>query len=133
MRRLRRREDQGVASVWVAMTVVGLVFFAGFLVDGIGVVLRARSEAFTVAAAAARTGAQELDIDAGVQGEVRIDPGAAEAAAGEYLEARDITGTVSVEGDEVTVAVAEVADLQVLPGSVTVRATATVAAVESQP
>jgi hypothetical protein len=115
------------------MTVVGLVFFAGFLVDGIGVVLRARSEAFTVAAAAARTGAQELDMDAGVQGEVRIDPGAAEAAAGEYLEARDVTGTVSVEGDEVTVAVAEVADLQILPGSVTVRATATVAAVESQP
>jgi hypothetical protein len=113
------------------MTVTGLLLFAGFLVDGIGVVLRARSEAFTVAAGAARAGAQVLDDAAAVRGNVQIDPAGARAAAAGYLEARHIAGTVSVAGDEVTVRVAEVADLEVLPGSVTVHATATVTAVET--
>jgi hypothetical protein len=119
-----------LASVWVAATVAGLLLFAGFLVDGIGVVLRARSEAFSVAAAAARAGAQALDDAAAVRGEVRVDPDGAQAAAAAYLDARGVPGTVTVDGDEVTVTVDQPADLAVLPGSVTVSATATVAAIE---
>jgi hypothetical protein len=131
MRRWPRRDDRGTATTWVAATVAGLLLFAGFLVDGIGVVLRVRSEAFTVAAAAARAGAQVLDDAAAVEGLVRLDQDGAEAAAAEYLERRGVAGTVSAAGDEVTVTVHEVADLQVLPGSLTITATATVVAVEA--
>jgi hypothetical protein len=130
MKRRARDDDRGLASVWVAATVAGLLLFAGFLVDGIGLVLRARSEAFSVAAAAARAGAQSLDDAAAVRGEVRVDPDGAQAAAVAYLDARGVLGTVAVDGDEVTVTVDEPADLAVLPGSVTISATATVAAVE---
>lgn len=122
--------DRGIVTVWTAVTVANLILFAGFLVDGIGVVLRERGEAFSVAAAAARAGAQMLDDGAAVRGQVRIDPVRAQEEAARYLAARDVAGTVAVNGDKVTVTVSEVADLQVLPGSVTINATATVAAVE---
>jgi hypothetical protein len=131
MTRRRQWDERGVATVWVATTMVSLLLFAGFLVDGIGVVLRVRSEAFTVAAGAARAGAQALDDAAAVHGQVRINPGGAQAAAANYLDLRGVDGSVAVAGDEVTVTVHEVADLQVLPGSVPVTATATVAAVET--
>jgi hypothetical protein len=125
------RDDRGIVTVWVASTVASLLLLAGFLLDGIGVVLRARSEAFAVAASAARAGAQALDDDAAVHGQVRVDPDGAMVAATYYLEARGIEGSVAVAGDEVTVTVHEVADLQVLPGSLTITATATVAAIET--
>jgi hypothetical protein len=114
------------------MTTASLLLFAGFLLDGIGVVLRARSEAFTLAASAARAGAQVLDDAAAVEGDVQLDVRGAEAAAVEYLERRGVDGQVSVDGEEITVTVSEVADLRVLPGSVTVEAAATVAAVETE-
>ena len=123
-------DDRGIVSVWTAVTVASLILFAGFLVDGIGVVLRARGEAFSVAAAAARAGAQMLDDGAAVRGQVLIDPVRAQEEATRYLAARDVTGTVAVNGERVTVTVSEVADLSVLPGSVTINATATVAALE---
>jgi hypothetical protein len=123
-------DDRGIATVWAATTVAGLLLFTGFLVDGIGVVLRARSEAFSVAAAAARSGAQMLDDAAATRGEVRIDPALAEAEASRYLGNHGMEGTVTVTGDRVSVTVRELADFQVLPGSVTIDATATVLAVE---
>jgi hypothetical protein len=119
-----------MASVWLATTMAGLLLFAGFLVDGIGVVLRVRSESFSTAAGAARAGAQVIDDAAAVRGDVRIDPGGAQSAAAAYLSARGVPGTVTVEGDEVTVTVEQPADFTVLPGSLTISATATVAAVE---
>jgi hypothetical protein len=129
-RREQDREDRGVAAVWVLGTGFGLLVFAGFLADGIGVVLKARSEAFSIAGAAARSGAQALDDAAAVRGDVRIDPEAARAAASRYLAARDIDGDVTVFGDEVSVTVHEVADLNVFPGSVTIDSTATAHAIE---
>lgn len=71
-----------------------------------------------------------LDDGAAVRGDVRVDPDGAQAAATAYLEARGVPGSVIVDGDEVTVTVDEVADFAVLPGSVTISATATVAALE---
>ena len=127
----RGDDDHGMASVWVATTMASLLLFAAFLVDGIGVVLRVRSEAFSVAAGAARAGAQALDDAAAVRGDVQIDPDEARSAATAYLSARGVPGTVTVDGDEVTVAVDQPADFAVLPGSLTISATATVAAVES--
>ena len=70
----------------------------GLVLDG-GVMLRARSDAFSIAASAARVGAQQLDTDAAVEGQAVLDPVAAEAAALDYLAANGVTGSVTVEGD----------------------------------
>jgi translation elongation factor EF-1alpha len=71
-----------------------------------------------------------LDDAAATRGEVRIDPALAEAEASRYLGNHGMEGTVTVTGDRVSVTVRELADFQVLPGSVTIDATATVLAVE---
>jgi hypothetical protein len=110
---------------------IGVTFAAflmvGLVIDG-GVMLRARSDAFSIAASAARVGAQQLDSDAAVEGQAVLDPDAAEAAALDYLAAHGVTGSVTVEGDLVRVSVTTTADLQMLSlvggGSATFDATA---------
>ena len=125
----RRKGDEGFAAVWTAVVSVAMVLLVALVLDG-GAILRARSRAFTVAGSAARTGAQALDDAAAVHGDVVLDPAVARAEALGYLQARDLTGTVLVTDNEVTVTVVDVADLQILPGAVTIRSTATVAAIE---
>jgi hypothetical protein len=115
---------------------VSSFLMVGLVLDG-GVMLRARSDAFAVAASAARVGAQQLDSDAAVEGETVLDPFAAEQAALDYLAAQGVTGFVSVVGDTVRVSVTTSADLQLLSlvggGSVTFNATAEAQAVKVVP
>lgn len=92
---------------------VAAFLMVGLVLDG-GVMLRARSDAFAIAAAAARVGAQQLDSDAAVEGMTVLDPVAAEQAALAYLAAQGVTGSVIVTGDTVTVSVTTTADLQLL-------------------
>jgi hypothetical protein len=103
----------------------------GLVLDG-GVMLRSRSDAFAVAASAARVGAQQLDPDAAVEGLTVLDPIAAERAALDYLGAQGVTGTVTVTADAVTVTVSTAARLQMLEvvggDTVTFNATATATA-----
>jgi hypothetical protein len=105
----------------------------GLVLDG-GAMLRARSDAFSLAGAAARAGAQHLDMTAAVEGMVALDAAAAEAAALQYLGAHGATGTVIVTGSTITVRATITAQLQLLHvgdhDTATFTATATVEAVK---
>ncbi len=102
--RLRNEED-GVVTVFVVVIALALMLFAGLVYDG-GMALRAKVEAVDEAGAAARAGAQQLDLTAlRSTGTVTLDPSAADGAAQSYLATIGRTGTVAVNGDEVTVTV----------------------------
>jgi hypothetical protein len=102
--RLRNEED-GVVTAFVVVIALALMLFAGLVYDG-GMALRAKVEAVDEAGAAARAGAQQLDLTAlRSTGRVTLDPSAADGAAESYLAAIGRTGTVAVNGDEVTVTV----------------------------
>ncbi|GAB4001228.1 hypothetical protein GCM10029992_36090 [Glycomyces albus] len=65
-----------------------------------------RSEATSIAAEAARAGADELDVDyLRTTGLARLDPNAAEAAAAAWIATAGYDGTVAATTSEVTVAV----------------------------
>jgi len=128
-----RRDERGIATLWSVIVALACFAIIGLVLDG-GVILRARSDAFSLAGAAARVAAQELEPDAAAQGQVVLDPVRARAAALEYLQQRDATGVVTVNGSDVTVTVNVTAQLQILRvndgGSVDVEATATVSAIK---
>ena len=125
--------ERGIATVWSVVVVGACFLMIGLVLDG-GVILRARNEAFSLAGAAARVGAQELESDAAAQGGVVLDPERARAASLDYLTQRGAVGDVTVAAAEVTVTVTLTAELQMLRvasgGSVEVSATATVAAIK---
>lgn len=128
---MRRRvaDDRGSVTVWMIAVTVGSILLLALVLNG-GILLRARSDAFSVAAAAARAGAQELDPDQAVEGRSVLDPAAAAQAAQAYLAAHGATGTVTVTADSVTVTVSTSAQLQgfaqVGGGTASFSATATV-------
>jgi Flp pilus assembly protein TadG len=122
---MRSRCDRGIATVWTAVVIGACLMIVGLVLDG-GTILRARSTAFDLAGGAARAGAQQLSQPALAQGDVVLDPDAARRAALTWLEARDSSGAVTVDGDRVTVTVQHDVELQILqPASVTVSETST--------
>ena len=122
MRRLRR--DAGYVTLFVLGVSMGMTSVIGLVLDG-GRAQRAQSDCFGIAAAAARAGAQELDASAAVAGEVRLDEAEASLAASTYLSEHGVDGTVSVADREVTVTAVRRVDFLMLPGGVTLDATAT--------
>ena len=132
----RFRSTAGSATVWMLGVVVCTMSLVGLVLDG-GTVLRTRSDAFSVAGAAARAGAQQLQPDLMAEGEAVIDPVAARQAALEYLAEHHATGTVSVSGATVTVTATMSVHLQMLQvvgaREVAVHATATVRATKVAP
>lgn len=127
----RGRRDQGFVTVWTVALSFSCVSLIGLVHDA-GRALRARSDAFGTAAAAARAGAQEVDRAAAVLGDTRLDLDLAQQTAAAYLASRGVDGEVSVADMDVTVTVTDTTDLQILPGSVTVNATATAHAAQGQ-
>lgn len=119
-----RDVDHGFVTVWTVALLTTFFLFVGFALDA-GRGLRARSDVFGVAAAAARTGAQEIDRIAAVQGTLRLDRDAATHAAMTYLADQDVAGSVTVTDDQVVVTATRSTDLQFFPGSATATATAT--------
>jgi Flp pilus assembly protein TadG len=114
LRRLRARaadDDRGSATVWMIGVVVCTFLMLALVLDG-GVMLRARSNAYSAASAAARAGAQQLDPVAAVDGVAVLDPVAAKRAALDYLAADGLTGKVTIVGDTVTVNVTSTTHLQ---------------------
>jgi Flp pilus assembly protein TadG len=61
MKRHEGRTEEGVITVMIVVLVIAVVAASGLVIDG-GRVLAARRDATNVAAAAARTAAQELDV-----------------------------------------------------------------------
>ena len=112
--RARRRvvvgDDRGeITLLAVAATAIAMLLLA-LLVAG-GAALRTRSDAFALASTAARTGAQQLDQAAAVEGQTVLDPVAAEQAALAYLAARGAQGSVAITGATITVTVTSSTDL----------------------
>lgn len=130
-RRWRGRGDRAFVTVWTVALTFSCVLLIGLAHDA-GRALRARSDAFGTAAAAARAGAQQLDRGAAVTGTLKLDPDAARTTALRYLSDRDVTGSVDVDDLAVSVTVTDTTDLQILPypRRVSVDATATAEAVQ---
>lgn len=91
--------DRGSVTVFLAITMVGLLVLLGLVADG-GAKLRATQRAEAVASEAARAGGQALDLPAATAGHpTRVDRTAAVAAARDYLAAAGATGTVAASND----------------------------------
>ena len=139
LRRLRSRadaEDEGSATVWMIGVVVCTFLMLALVLDG-GVMLRARSNAYSAASAAARAGAEQLDPIAAVDGLAVLDPVAAKRAALDFLTADGLTGSVTIVGDTVTVNVTSTAHLQLASAlgadATTFHATASAQAIKVNP
>ncbi|GGK31479.1 membrane protein [Pilimelia terevasa] len=92
-------DDRGAVSVLVAILAPALLLLVGLVVDAGGMV-RALQRAENVAAQAARTAGQAIDLPAAIGGGIkRIDPAAATQAASAYLSRAGATGTVAVADD----------------------------------
>ena len=95
--------DRGSVTVFVVVFTVALLMVAGLVVDG-GYTLAAHRRAFNEAEAAARAGAQAIDMNVlRSTGTVQLDPDAARGRAEAYLATTGDDGTVEVDGDVVRV------------------------------
>ncbi len=101
----RAADERGTVTAFVACFAVALLAVAGLVIDG-GLVLAARRAAFDEAGAAARAGAQAIDV-AGVRGgqPVALDLSEARRLALDHLARTGHQGTVEVDGDLVRVRV----------------------------
>jgi Flp pilus assembly protein TadG len=121
------RGDSGQATAFVVVLAMAFLLCLGLVFDG-GGLLRAHSSAHLMAQEAARVGVQQIDWAAYRQGadEVGLDPVEASRAAQAFLADAGATGTVTVDGDTVTVTSTVDYGFVLLPiGSTTVEATAT--------
>lgn len=114
MRHLRTTgPDRGVVTPFAVIIASALLLVAGLVHDG-GLILAERREAGATAAAAARAGAQAIDVGAARASVVRLDPAAAQLAAQQYLARVGHTGTVTIVDDTITVEVASTVDMHFL-------------------
>lgn len=108
------RADDGQVSAFVLVFTTALLALAGLTLDG-GLALGAKVRANGQAEAAARAGAQAIDLAAYRDtGTLRLLPGQADANARAQLAAENATGTVTVSGDTVTVTVTTTQPTQLL-------------------
>ncbi|MCP2269238.1 pilus assembly protein TadG-related protein [Actinokineospora diospyrosa] len=106
--------DRGQVTAFVVVLVTGILVLAGLTLDG-GLALAAKVRATGQAEAAARAGAQAIDLTAyRGTGTLRLVPAQAAANAQAHLAAEGATGTVTVTGDTVTVTVTAVQRTQLL-------------------
>lgn len=106
--RLRSRlgdPESGMVTAFVVIFTVALLVMAGLVLDG-GLALSAKVQAIDDAQAVARAGAQAIDIPLyRSTGQITLDPGQADADAESYLAQSGRTGTVTVNGEQVTVTI----------------------------
>lgn len=97
--------ESGMVTAFVVIFTVALLAMAGLVLDG-GLALSAKVQAIDDAQAAARAGAQAINIPLyRSTGQITLDPAHATADAEHYLAQSGHTGTVTVDGDQVTVTV----------------------------
>jgi hypothetical protein len=115
--RLRKRcggGESGMVTAFVVVFALALIMMAGLVLDG-GLTLAAKVQAIDDAQAAARAGVQAIDIPTyRASGQITLDPTAAVTDAQRYLSSTGHTGTVSVNGEEVTVTVSITQPTQIL-------------------
>ena len=105
-RRARLGEDEaGMVTAFVVVFTLALVVMAGLVLDG-GLALSAKVQAIDDAQAAARAGAQAIDIPLyRSTGQITLDAQQATQDAEGFLARSGHTGTVTVDGEQVTVTV----------------------------
>ncbi len=97
--------DRGAISPLIAVVALALFLMVGLAVDG-GGRMRAIERADDLAAEAARTGGQSLNLPDAVRGRRDvIDPSRARQAALSYLDEAGVTGTATVSPDGRTITV----------------------------
>lgn len=91
-----RRSDSGSVTLFLVISVVGLLALVGLVVDG-GAKVRAVQRADTLAAEAGRAGGQAINVPAAISGDTpTVDARAAVAAAQDYLSRNGVEGSVTV-------------------------------------
>ncbi|MDP3893635.1 pilus assembly protein TadG-related protein [Nocardioides sp.] len=94
--RSRHTDERGNISLFVVVIALGLFAMVGLVVDG-GGKIRALQRAEAVAAEAARSGGQAIQIPSAVRGEgARINTAAARNAAQQYLNQAGVNGDVTI-------------------------------------
>lgn len=108
------RADDGRVTAFVVVLTTGILALAGLTLDG-GLALAAKVAANGQAQAAARAGAQAIDLTAYRNtGALQLVPAQAVADAQSYLADVGASGTVTVSGDTVTVTVTATEHTQLL-------------------
>lgn len=108
------RVDDGQITAFVVVLITGILALAGLTLDT-GLALAATVRANGQAEAAARAGAQAIDLTAyRTTGTLRLDPAHAVANAQSHLIAENAAGTVTIAGDTVTVTVTAAYTTQLL-------------------
>lgn len=111
---MMRRDDRGSASIWaVLVTAAAFTLLLGLVVDG-GRLVDARVESAHAAAQAARAGADSLSAASVRNGHDAVAVATAITRAESYLRDADMTGTVHVAGDTVSVTVVGRSRTQIL-------------------
>jgi hypothetical protein len=88
--------DAGSVTLFLVITVVGLLTMVGLVVDG-AAKIRGVQRADALAAEAGRAGGQAIDVPASIMGEPpAVDARAAVAAAQAYLARNGVDGRVTV-------------------------------------
>ncbi len=136
VRRVRERtgDDAGQVTAFVVIMALALILFAGLVLDA-GLALSAKVQALDAAQAAARAGAQQLNLTAYREHNIaQLDPARAEAAARGWLSSAGLNGTASATTTTVTVTVNRNSRTQLLQvagvSSLHVSATATATAIQ---
>jgi uncharacterized membrane protein len=99
------RGERGAVAPLVAVMLLGLLALAALVIDG-GLLFAERRDLQGLADGAARAGAMAIDEDLLREtGTLRLDPAAAQTAAGRYLEAAGAGGTVRIDANMLSVTV----------------------------
>lgn len=129
----RVRDERGVSTLFVVFFAIAMLAVAGLVIDG-GYALGAKRAAMNQAEQAARVGADALDQGALRDGTTQVNRGSAVAAAQAYLDRVGATGSVRVNGGEVTVVVTARQDTAILSAvgvtGIPVGATATAVSID---
>jgi Flp pilus assembly protein TadG len=126
--------DSGQVTAFVAIMTLALVLFAGLVLDA-GLALSAKVQALDAAQAAARAGAQQLNLSVYRERNIaELDPSRAETAARSWLKSAGLDGTVSATTTTVTVTVNRASHTQLLQlaGVTTLHVSATATATAIQ-
>jgi len=133
--KVNARSDCGTVTAFVVSFAIALLAVGGLVLDG-GYLLAARERAYDEADAAARAGAQAIDVDAlRSGGPATLSVTDVEQRVDDYLRASGREGAVEVHGDQVTVTITQERSMVLLGafgvGPVTIEATGTASAVQA--
>ncbi|WP_160050830.1 pilus assembly protein TadG-related protein [Nocardiopsis sp. FR4] len=108
-------DDRGQATAFLVIMATALLLLVALVFD-VGGALGERNRNLQLAQEAARAGAQQIDLAAyRADGTLALDPTAAATAANAFLTDAGVHGTVTVNGDVVTVTAQSTYTFRLLP------------------